>query len=355
MKVVVIGRVFSDSFARCILDALGDLGHPASALDPDPLFPKRVLSLAGSPLRAIAAFATTHPALERRQNAMLVRRLVHMRPELVIATGRGLDPSSVSQLKQALGIPVVFVFSDHLGNMERQYPFAAAYDALFYKDPYIVDTVSKKLGLQAYYLPESCHPKWHHRVDLTAAEQHLYGCDITTAGNMYNYRARILERFVGYDMKIWGGQFPTWIDSPLRAYYPNVYVAELEKAKAFNAAKVVINTMHYAEIWGVNLRTFEVAGCGGFQIADARPWLDQLFDTDREIITYETADELKDKVDYYLGRPDQRQAIANAGYRRAHREHTYAHRLQRVIRVVDGVRRGRVDEPALELPKDIAV
>jgi spore maturation protein CgeB len=167
---------------------------------------------------------------------------------------------------------------------------------------------------------------------------------------MYNYRARMLEQFVGYDLKIWGKSFPSWMHSPLRQYYPNVYVGELEKAKAFNAAKIVINTMHYAEIGGVNLRTFEAAGCGAFQIADSRPGLGELFQPGSEIVTFETREELKDKVDYYLAHPEARRKISDAGYHRAHGEHTYVHRLQRVFRVLEGVACGRIEEPALELP-----
>jgi spore maturation protein CgeB len=288
-------------------------------------------------------------AVERWQDRVVARRLSSLRPDLVIVTGRGLQPAVIGELKRALAVPIVFWFSDALSNMDRQYPLASAYDAWFYKDPYIVDIVRKKLRLDAYYLPEACHPKWHRRVSLSAEDRARYGCEITTAGNMYYYRARLLEQFVDRDLKIWGASFPEWLDSPLRANYPNVYVAELEKSKAYAAAKIVLNTMHYAEIWGVNLRTFEIAGCGGFQIADMRPRLPELFEPDREIVTFETADELKDKVDYYLDRPEQRQAIADAGYARAHAEHTYRHRLLRLLRVLEGQRRGHVDEPVLSL------
>jgi spore maturation protein CgeB len=166
---------------------------------------------------------------------------------------------------------------------------------------------------------------------------------------MYYYRAKLLEPFLGYDLKIWGASYPEWLESPLRSKYPDVYVAELEKSKAFCAAKIVLNTMNYAEIWGVNDRTFHAAGCGAFQIADARPRLAELFEPDKEIVTFDSADELKDKVDYYLSHPDERQAIADAGYARAHREHTYALRLKRMLDVVDGSRRGRVDVCPLSL------
>lgn len=349
MRISVVGRNFADSFARCIADAVQELGHQARIIDPEPLF-----SAAGFRLRRFVTLASRVPALERRQDRLVAARVRQSRPDLVIVTGRGLQPGVIAQLRYALGMPIVFWFSDALSNFDRQYPFASTYDAWFYKDPYVVDFVRKKLRLDAFYLPEACHPRWHRRVDLSAHDVARFGCDLTTAGNMYFYRAKVLEQFADYDFKIWGASFPQWLESPLRAKYANVYVAELDKSKAYCAAKIVLNNMHYAEIWGVNLRTFEIAGCGAFQIADARPRLAELFEPDREIVTFESADELKDKVDYYLGHGEERRAIADRGYARAHREHTYAARLERMLAVVDGLRRGRVEVPPLTLTGSLA-
>jgi spore maturation protein CgeB len=114
-------------------------------------------------------------------------------------------------------------------------------------------------------------------------------------------------------------------------------VYEVEKAKAFLAAKIVLNTLHYAEIEGVNCRVFETAGCGAFQITDWKPALLDLFEPDREIVTFRTRAELKDKVDYYLQHPDQRERIARAGHIRAHRDHTYAQRLSWIFELAEKV------------------
>ncbi len=111
---------------------------------------------------------------------------------------------------------------------------------------------------------------------------------------------RVMECLEGYNLKLWGPPWPFWLNSPLSRYYTGSEVHELEKAKAFNAAKIVVNTMHYGEIEGVNCRTFEAAGCGAFQIADWKPTLPDLFVPDQEIVTFTSREELKDKVDYYL-------------------------------------------------------
>ena len=92
--------------------------------------------------------------------------------------------------------------------------------------------------------------------------------------------------------------------------------------------------MHYGEIQGVNCHLFEAADCGAFQIADWKPGLAELFEPEREIVTFRTRDELKEKVDYYLAHAEERREIADRAYRRAHREHTYEIRLRKMFDVL---------------------
>jgi len=198
----------------------------------------------------------------------------------------------------------------------------------------MVESFRAKLGINAHYLPEACNPLWHHRVELNEADKRMYACDLTTAGNMYYYRARMVEPFKDYDLKIWGKSYPLWLTSPLRSRYTDVYVGEIEKAKAFNGAKIVLNTMHYGEITGVNCRLFEAAGCGAFQLADWKPGLPEFFEPEREIVTFHTREELKEKVDYYLAHPEERRKIADRAYARSHREHTYEIRLKKMFEIL---------------------
>jgi spore maturation protein CgeB len=144
----------------------------------------------------------------------------------------------------------------------------------------------------------------------------------------------MLECLEGYDLKIWGSNCPPWISSSIKGHYTHHYVAEEEKAKAFRSAKVLVNTMLYSEIEGVNCTLFEAAGCGAFQIADWKPALSGLFEPEREVVTFRTRQELKAKVDYYLAHPEERQEIADRACARAHREHTYEARLEKMFEIL---------------------
>jgi len=340
MRILISGQIYADSFARNIAVSAEGMGHKVITVDPRRL--RRHLGYAGTILSEYLRKALA--TLEVCWHRPLVRAAQDFQPDLILIAHGELPPGVIRQLRPASRARIVAWFPDSIGSLRRQYLLGADLDGWFFKDPYMVDEFRTKLGLNAFYLPEACNPRWHRRVELTDADRQKYGCDLTSACSMYYYRARILEMFMNYDLKLWGSGFPFWLNSPLRARYANQFVAELEKAKAFNAARVVLNTMFPGEIESVNCRVFEAAGCGAFQIADSKPVLPELFEPEREIVTFRSRDELRDKVDYYLSHSEERRAIANRACERAHREHTYERRLRQIFekiglaRVVAGSR-----------------
>ena len=276
--------------------------------------------------------------------ARLLKRAREFGPDLVLATTGEVPPQVIAALKGE-GAATAAWFTDSVANLGRHYLLAAPYDCLFFKEPYMVSLFRDKLEKNTYYLPEACNPRWHRPVELGEAERAYFGCDLSLAGNMYYYRALMLEHLLDYRVKIWGLSYPRWLDSPTRAVFMRQYVAREEKAKAFRAAAINVNSYHPTEITGVNCRTFEVAGCGGFQIAELRPELANLFEIDREIVTFHTLRELKEKVAYYLVHEEERQEIALRSQRRAHRDHTYELRLRSLLKAVEDGSRDRRPSP----------
>ena len=331
MKVVISGYDLPDSLARNLKVTLQAMGHATEYADhwpwlhyEQPVRPFRQL---------VSSLILRIPRFEIYRSLQIARQVILKKPDLFISVWSWLRPEAVKQIRE-VGIKAVLVYPDHIANLDRQYVLLAPYHRLFFKDPYAVRTFREKAGLEIEYLPEACNPMWHKPVELTDNDRRLYGCDITTASSMYPYRMRILESLADYNLKLWGPAAPSWLPSSLVRHQTGKNLFEHEKAKAFSAAKIVVNTMHYAEIEGVNVRTFEVAGCGAFQIADAKPALSELFVPDREIVTFTSREELRDKVAYYLKNENERSRIAQAGQVRAHREHTYTRRLERIFRAV---------------------
>lgn len=285
--------------------------------------------------RAVDALMKWSPGFELRVYERLSKIIESNEPELIITHSAWIPPKIIERLKRRTGARIACWFPDHPGNLGRQYLFASCYDALFFKDKHLVE-MGRRIGRKTFYLPECCEPLWHRKIALTPEERKIYECDVTIAGNLYYYRAVIFETFMGkYRVKIWGPPPPKWLDSPVREVHGNRAVTELEKAKAFNAAKVVVNTFQ-GEVAGVNLRTFEAAGCGAFQICEYRKELEELFVPGEEIVVFTSLKDLLDKLEYYLSREEERGEIAERGQRRAHRDHTYERRLTEMLEIVGG-------------------
>jgi spore maturation protein CgeB len=133
-------------------------------------------------------------------------------------------------------------------------------------------------------------------------------------------------------MKIWGYR-PDWLVDRLPGRFMGREVHGDDKVRAALAAKICLNTLHYAEVNGLNCRAFEIAGCGGFQLITAAESMAEHFAPDEEIVVFHSIDDLLEKVRHYLRNPEAAAQIAKRGQERAHRDHTYEHRLRDILRI----------------------
>jgi spore maturation protein CgeB len=88
-------------------------------------------------------------------------------------------------------------------------------------------------------------------------------------------------------------------------------------------------------IYASNMRLFEATGVGTCLVTDWRENLSDLFELDREVVTYKTAEECVEKVKWLLEHPFEREAIAKAGQVRTLNDHTFTQRsiqLDKIIR-----------------------
>ena len=87
---------------------------------------------------------------------------------------------------------------------------------------------------------------------------------------------------------------------------------------------------------GMNKRIFEATGCGAFVLVKYRHALDELYEVGKEVVAYTSYDDLIKKIDYYLEHDEERKKIAEAGYKRAHKDHTLEIRLKSMFKTLFG-------------------
>ena len=104
--------------------------------------------------------------------------------------------------------------------------------------------------------------------------------------------------------------------------------------KVFRSSKINLNITLRSIAGGVPLRVFDVMGMGGFMLSNWQAEIPELFVEDKEIVTYKTPEELIEKADYYLRHDDERARIAANGYQKVKEQHTYEHRLDKIISII---------------------
>ncbi len=292
MHIVLGYRWFPTAAGYHIERALQALGHTVTYI--------------GLPCSQRAGYDTTVPVDE-------IIASLPQRPDLYLwidPAGRYFPPGI-----ERLPIPTACYLIDvHLGRWREQ--AARFFDVVFIAQKDYLDRFRRAVGHdQVYWLPLAAASDVHHDHHLPR----IY--DVGFVGNIARAhrktaRARrlrlIAERFHTNDF--------------YRVYMPE------EVGQVYSQSRIVFNCSIAGD---VTMRVFEGTACGALVLTDAiANGLDELFEIGREIVVYRDDGDLLEKIAYYLAHDKEREAIARAGQARTLREHTYVHRMERLIHLV---------------------
>lgn len=112
------------------------------------------------------------------------------------------------------------------------------------------------------------------------------------------------------------------------------YYEYTEISDIYSRSRIVIN---YPVNGDLNMRVFEAMSSGALLVTKAIDnGQDDLFENGEHLILFDTIDEAMEQVAYYLSHEEERKKIALAGQRLVRKSHTYVHRLQQTLTVVEG-------------------
>jgi 2-polyprenyl-3-methyl-5-hydroxy-6-metoxy-1,4-benzoquinol methylase len=169
-----------------------------------------------------------------------------------------------------------------------------------------------KEGVAAVWLPLACDPEIHRKHEIEKV------FDVCFVGNLIpGERAELIDL--------------------LQRRFRNTFVGQRyfdEMAQIYSRSRIVFNRSIRNDI---NMRVFEGLATGSLVMTnDLRDnGQDELFVDGRHLATYRDADELVDKVAYYLKREELRERIAGAGREEAVARHTYRQRMSDLLVAVE--------------------
>jgi hypothetical protein len=132
----------------------------------------------------------------------------------------------------------------------------------------------------------------------------------------------------------WEGEY--WYDKkPVQQLFPERYRPLLTSGRDYfrllAQSKLILN-LHRIENADIgNVRCFEVTGVGSCLVTDRGPELKEFFDIENDIVTFTTAHECIDKVNYLLAHPHEIERIARNGQRTTLSRHTAKHRARTIV------------------------
>jgi len=185
--------------------------------------------------------------------------------------------------------------------------------------------------------------------------------DVTFVGQNYLNRQDYVEHLYenGIDVHVWG---PRWknVLSPHNKGIINKLKSKIGLSKSIlpktnidgplsdeelikmysrskislNFSEVVVSDQNYdpgSIKRHIRLRDFEAPMSGAFYMTGYQDELKEYYKIDKEIVCYETKEELLEKIRYYLKHEDEAEAIRIVGHKKALRDHTWENRFKELF------------------------
>lgn len=108
-----------------------------------------------------------------------------------------------------------------------------------------------------------------------------------------------------------------------------------EMPQVFHESKVNLNFTIPNIKSGIPLRIWDVLGSGGFLLTNYQAEIPFYFKEGEDLVCFDGMDDLREKVGYYLSHEQERQEIAENGYRKVKEHHSYKKRIQSILDIVE--------------------
>ncbi|MBU2599687.1 glycosyltransferase [bacterium] len=151
--------------------------------------------------------------------------------------------------------------------------------------------------------------------------------------SMRKYRKNTIRAIADLGVKVYGDK--GWLEVKQEGVKYGGYIHNRsELPRLYNASEINLNITVSQLRTAINMRVFDIGGCGGFMLSDYREDLVNLFSKDTEVIFYKNNNELREKIIYFLYHPEERRKIAEAFHKKVLEEHTYLHRLKKMLSIL---------------------
>lgn len=241
----------------------------------------------------------------------VMKELPHgWKPDLYFWLETGLDRIPLD-LKDHDLPKACYLIDTHI-NYEKHVELAKNFDFVFLAQKGYVEKM-KSLGIKnVFWLPLACDPDIHGKVE---AEKKWEVGFVGTIPDSKSRRKQLLE--------IIGSRFDLNCDRKFME----------DMAEHYSQSKIVFNN---AINYDLNMRVFEALCSGSMLITDPAEGsgLEEMFEGKRHLVFYKD-ETINEQISYYLENDKERQLIAEQGRQEVLKKHTYLHRANDFINILN--------------------
>ncbi len=331
-KVLIVGQAGQYNLEAFVSNGFSQIGWRVSRFNIyEEILPVRELQ---SYLRFVVTRSfRSHKAVDflSRINERIYSRIQRQKPDLLLVfKGELFPPKMATRISRDLGVRTALWFPDDPRFVNSLLSKIASSFELVISSAKSSIQALQQLGVrEILHLPFACDPSFHRSLERAKT------FDVTFVGSYYPERCRVLSKLTSFNLRIWGPRWNLpWIPRELRKCVMKTDSFGENLIEILNRSKITINIHHESDL-GVlgktNMRVFETSGCGAFQLSDQPEGIHESFLPDREIVCYQSPEELAPMVDRFLKSEEERISIAGAAQKRAYSDHTYENRVKTVV------------------------
>lgn len=272
-----------------------------------------------------------------------LKLLEDIRPDLILTLyGTILNRNIMKNIKQT-GYKTALWLVDDPYELDTTLTFAHNFDFVFTIEKNCIPFYQKAGVKNVYWLPLATWPTRFKPLDVLDR----YRSDICLVGTAFNNRLALVDQLADYfltkETKIigrWWEKLKNY--QKLQQIIQNQLTEPEEIVHYYNGAKINININRIFNIANSrnipaenpNNRTFDIAACHAFQLTDYRKLLSHFYIPEREIVIFNSAADLRNKIEYYLNQSRKREEIARSARLKTINEHTFHQRLSQLIQII---------------------
>ena len=257
---------------------------------------------------------------QRYRSSAFKKAILQFKPDMIFFVSSFFIPMDCYQIAaQFPNILKIGWAGDRFGLSD---PRLSYMDVLFYSDSGYVPSGSH-LPCRTVYLPLCADETVFKKTKDIHNDLPFF------AGDANPWRMAYLKA-IQTPVNIWGSH---WNKKELMQHYVHNKKLSHQKICAFyNRSMAPINmTFSKNIVDGLNFRTFEIGAAGGLIIINEGKDLNRCYDVGQECVTYKTPEDLNNLVADIIQNSTKYQKIADAGYKRTLKEHTYTRRLEQMF------------------------